>query len=225
METQNIHTESNTSETISRDTLISLYMEEVLNEGKVPSSVYKFCKDKNFTESEFYTFFGSFESLQMEIWNSFYSQTIELVNKDEGYQSFTNREKMLTFFYTFFEILTLNRSYILLALKENRDMLRNLKQLKGLRLNIREFAASLIEQRNEEKNLKVLKHSPSIFSEGAWFQTLYLLKFWKDDNSPSFEKTDIAIEKSVHAIFDVFDTNPFESIIDFGKFLWKENKF
>ena len=92
-------------------------------------------------------------------------------------------------------------------------------------MNVKEFAATLIEQKNEEKNLKVLKHSPTIFSEGAWLQTLYLIKFWMNDNSPSFEKTDIAIEKSVHAIFDMFDTKPLESIIDFGKFLWKENKF
>ena len=44
-----------------------------------------------------------------------------------------------------------------------------------------------------------------------------------DDNSPAFEKTDVAIEKSVKAIFDVFETTPLESILDFGKFLVKEN--
>ena len=43
------------------------------------------------------------------------------------------------------------------------------------------------------------------------------------DNSPGFEKTDVAIEKSVNAIFDIFETTPLESIIDFGKFLFKEN--
>ena len=43
-----------------------------------------------------------------------------------------------------------------------------------------------------------------------------------DDTSKGFEKTDVAIEKSVRVIFDVFETTPLESIIDFGKFLWKE---
>ena len=42
------------------------------------------------------------------------------------------------------------------------------------------------------------------------------------DNSPGFEKTDMVIEKSVRAIFDIFETTPLESVIDFGKFLWKE---
>lgn len=50
-------------------------------------------------------------------------------------------------------------------------------------------------------------------------QFLFLLKFWIDDQSPAFEKTDVAIEKSVTVIFDVFETTPLDSILDFGKFL------
>jgi tetracycline repressor-like protein len=48
------------------------------------------------------------------------------------------------------------------------------------------------------------------------------MKFWIDDTSPSFEKTDIYIEKSVQASFDLIDTTPLKSLIDFGKFLYKE---
>jgi hypothetical protein len=51
---------------------------------------------------------------------------------------------------------------------------------------------------------------------------MFLLKFWIDDSSAEFEKTDIAIEKSVNTIFDVFDNTPLEQVIDFGKFLYKE---
>ena len=52
---------------------------------------------------------------------------------------------------------------------------------------------------------------------------VFLLKFWMEDDSAGFEKTYLAIEKSVNTIFDVFDNTPLESIIDFGKFLFKEN--
>jgi hypothetical protein len=135
---------------------------------------------------------------------------------------YSNQEKMLTFFYTFFELLTLNRSYVLFTLKEHKNMMKNLSQLKGLRKDIKHFAATLIRENNEDKKLKILKQSVTIFSEGAWLQTLFLIKYWMDDNSAGFENTDIAIEKSVRAIFDVFDTQPLESVLDFGKFLWKE---
>ena len=43
-----------------------------------------------------------------------------------------------------------------------------------------------------------------------------------DDTSSSFEKTDIFIEKSVHASFDIINTTPVKSFIDLGKFLLKE---
>lgn len=52
---------------------------------------------------------------------------------------------------------------------------------------------------------------------------MFKLKYWMEDNSARFEKTDVAIEKSVNAIFDVFNTTPLESVLDFGKFLFKEN--
>ena len=50
----------------------------------------------------------------------------------------------------------------------------------------------------------------------------FLLKFWVEDTSESFEKTDQAIEKSVQTAFDVFDNTPLSALLDFGKFLWKE---
>ena len=59
-----------------------------------------------------------------------------------------------------------------------------------------------------------MSHTPS--------KLLFLLKFWMDDSSPSFEKTDMAIEKSVQTVFELFDNTPLDSVIDFGKFLWNE---
>lgn len=206
----------------SKDAIISLYMNYVLEEERTPKSVYKFCKSNNFTEEEFYKHFGSFENLQKEVWNSFYKNSMTLANNSAEYEAFSNQEKMLTFFYTFFENLTANRSYVLFALKEHKDMMKNLNQLKGLRRHIKQFASELIEDKNDEKQFKILKQPVSIFSEGAWLQTLFILKFWMEDSSPSFEKTDVVIEKSVRAIFDVFETTPLESVLDFGKFLWKE---
>ena len=74
-----------------------------------------------------------------------------------------------------------------------------------------------------QKQSRFTKHPEALFSEGAWVQLLFLLKFWMEDKSAGFEKTDMAIEKSVHTVFELFDNTPLDSIIDFGKFLWKEN--
>ena len=207
---------------VTKEKIISHYMEYVLENEKMPGTVYKFCKDNNFTEDQFYEFFGSFKGLQMEIWNLFYENAIGLIEKSPEYDAFTNREKLLTFYFTFFELLTANRSYILFALPGNEGMMKSLEQLKGLRRRIKGFATGLIREANDEKQLKVLKQSETVFSEAAWVQFVFLLKFWMDDNSPKFESTDVAIEKSVNTVFDVFDNTPLERVLDLGKFLWKE---
>ena len=129
---------------------------------------------------------------------------------------------MLTFFYAFFELLTLNRSYVLFALKEEEPSLKNLSQLSGLRGGFLEYAGGLVADSNEDKTSRITRQSPRLYSEGAWLQMLFLLRFWMKDDSAGFEKTDMAIEKSVNTIFDIFDNTPLESVLDFGKFLFKE---
>lgn len=206
-----------------KDAIVKQYMEFVLEAGEVPASVYAFARAIKIKESDFYEHFGSLRGLQKEVWNAFYDHTMKLLQKNEAFLGYGNREKMLSFFYTFFELLALNRSYVLFALDGRTNMLKSLEQLKGLRKRVRAFATELIDEGNADKQLRITQHNPKVFAEGAWLQTLFLLKFWMEDESAGFEKTDLAIEKSVNTIFDVFDNTPLESIIDFGKFLFKEN--
>ena len=208
---------------IGRDELIRQYMEFVLEADRVPLSVYKFAKAINVEESEFYAHFGSISGIQKAVWTAFYDHSLAAMEKNKDYNGYSNRDKMLSFFYTFFELLGLNRSYVLFALNEQSNTLKNLEQLKGLRKKVKAFATDLIEEGNADKQLRFTQYNPAVFSEGAWVQTLFLLKFWMEDDSAGFEKTDMAIEKSVNTIFDVFDNTPLESLIDFGKFLFKEN--
>lgn len=108
------------------------------------------------------------------------------------------------------------------SLKENKEGLKNLKGLKQFRNHFKDFIVTIMETENSEMKEKLAKVTKPIFSEGAWIQFLFLLKFWMDDTSKSFEKTDILIEKSVNTIVDLLDTKPLESLFDLGKFLWKE---
>lgn len=199
---------------------ITHFMEFVLENGTLPATVYKFCKETNTKEKEFYVHFGSIKGIQGAIWESFYDHTLDLLSKNKEYSSYENKEKLLSFFYTFFELLTLNRSYVLFSL-DNGRISDKMAQLSGLRRKVKGFANDLIQEANDEKS-KISQRNPAIFSEGAWWHFLFILKFWADDNSAGFEKTDVAIEKSINTIFDLFENTPLESIIDFGKFLYHE---
>src|SRR5680860_1325107 len=107
--------------------------------------------------------------------------TEDLLLENKEYEGFSNKDKMLSFFYTFFEMLTLNRSYVLFTLREDRGMMKNMQQLKGLRGHIKGFATGLIDDGNVDKNSKLTQHNPFIFSEGTWLQFLFVLKFWMKD--------------------------------------------
>jgi len=207
---------------MTRQDLITVYMEYVLEHEQTPRSVYKFAKEHDMTEAEFYDLFGSFDGLRREIWNTFFSMSMDALKKTEDYEHYSNREKMLSFFFTFFELLTLNRSYVLYTLGGKQDRMAIMDELKGLRRHVKKFAKELIQDRNDSKSNILLERSERVYSEGAWVQMVFLLKFWMDDDSRGFEKTDMAIEKSVNTIFDVFDNTPLDSVLDFGKFIWKE---
>lgn len=214
-------TKKTTTAKDTRTDIISAYMEHVLLEGN-PKSVFSFCKHHKLEEAEFYQHFGSIESLKKTIWVDFYLHVENLLLKNEEFSTYTSREKLLTFYFTFFEMLTANRSYVLFVLDEEQHAFKNLQQLSKLRSKIKDFGTELVENDNEGKQLKIVKKPVAIVSEAVWLQFVFLLKFWKDDESAGFEKTDVAIEKSVNTVFDVFDNTPLENIIDLGKFLWKE---
>ncbi len=213
-----------TKKKITKNDVIALYMEYVLENEHFPKSVYKFCKETKIEEPTFYQFFGSLEGLQKTIWDTFFVMTMDLSHKNKEYENYSAKEKVLTFFYTFFELLTANRSYVLFTLQYHQglEQLKNISQLRSLRGHIKEFASDLIQEENDTKQFKFTKNPVQLFSEGTWLQFLFLLKFWMKDDSIGFEKTDVAIEKSVNTIFDVFDTTPLDNVIDFGKFLWQE---
>lgn len=202
--------------------IISIYMNDVLEKNAEPTNVFLFCKNNAIEESDFYAFFGSFDSVKQTVWVKFFENAKATIEKEAAFETYSDKNKLLTLYFTLFELLTLNRSYVLFSLHENKEGLKNLKNLKKFRNHFKAFIVTIIESNTSAKNDKVGKVTQPVFAEGAWLQFLFLLKFWMDDTSKSFEKTDILIEKSVNTVVDLLDTKPLESLFDLGKFLWKE---
>ena len=101
-------------------------------------------------------------------------------------------------------------------------MIKSLTTLSELRKVFKSYINSLDIETLDIKDEKIVKLQDTTLQESAWFQLLVTIKFWMDDTSSSFEKTDIFIEKSVNASFDLMDIKPLKSLFDLGKFMWKE---
>lgn len=207
---------------ISDQNIISYYMDYVLEHGEQPKSVYIFAKANNFEESKFYEHFGSFEAIEKHILRAFLENTLNILNDSADYQLFDARNKLLSFYFTFFENLTANRSYVLFALDQYKMRMKGLKVLSELKKGFTHYIDSLDIETLDIREERINKLQRRAMGESAWLQLLLTLKFWMDDTSPSFEKTDILIEKSVNTSFDILNIAPLKSVIDLGKFLFKE---
>jgi len=207
---------------LSQNTIVQLYMDYVLEHNHPPKSIYTFSKSNGFEEADFYQFFANFEVLESAIFSLFFTNTLNTLETSKDYPTYDSRNQLLSFYFTFFENLTANRSYVVYALNESSNQLENLKKLKGLRSKFLNYIDQLDIEVLQIKNKQLEQIKDSIVQETYWIQLMLTLKFWLDDTSTSFEKTDIFIEKSINASFDLINISPLKSFVDFGKFLIKE---
>ncbi len=208
---------------ITQDLLIEWYMDDILSEKNSINTVYAFAKKHNFEESKFYTFFSGFEHLEKRIFGILGTKALELISADVDFIHGDSRHKTLSFYYTFFELLTANRSFVELRLKNSSNKLDALKSLSVLKDVYTTFITSLEIQKFDLKNETLNKIQNKGYKESAWAQLLFTIQFWLNDSSPNFEKTDLLIEKSIRAAFDLAETTPLNSVFDFAKFIYKEN--
>ncbi|MEQ9063638.1 MAG: TetR family transcriptional regulator C-terminal domain-containing protein [Vicingaceae bacterium] len=206
---------------VSTNDILSSYMNLVLA-GKKPDSMYEFATSLGIKESELYEHYTSFTSIEKGVFEWFFDHTHELLLKDDQYSGYNAKNKLLSFYFTFFEIMTANRSYVISVLNSHKNEMESLRSLSLLRIKFKKYVDLLDIDTLDTKRLSLEKIKQEGLTAIAWSQLLTAIKFWSHDTSPKFEKTDLYIEKSLNASFDLIDIRPLESLIDLGKFLFKE---
>ena len=208
---------------INKEKLLSLYGDYILSNGEKPKNIYLFAKENDFEEENFYQYFSGFEQIEKEILNHFFTKSLELCEQTENWNEMTSKEKLLNLHFTFFENLTMNRSLVLMILGETKR--KEWIILQELRKNFLEFTKQLTFENLEilEKAKESIKNfNEKTREEALWLHFISIIEFWKKDQSPSFEKTDLYIEKTIDTGFEFINNEPLKKIMDLGKFLWKE---
>ena len=213
---------------MNKDKIRKEYIDYVLEHGTQPQSVFAFCKKLKIKEADFYDDFSSFAQIESEVWKSMFREALSEAESEDIYQTYSAREKMLAVLYTWIEVLKKNRSYILKAyesLEKPVYMKRNV-QFTDFKFTFYDFANEILLEARENQELEnrpipqLMKRYPDLF----WAKTLYILDFWVNDISKSFEKTDTMIEKSVNTVFDLLARSPIDSLLDLGKFIFQNRK-
>lgn len=205
----------------SAEKIESAYTHYLLTEGKPPASVYKFCLDLGIKENDFYSKYGSFDAIDNQIWKSFIDKTIARLQSDESFTAFSVREKILAFYYTLFEELKANRSYVLFHLHPFKKLEFTPSYLKEFRKSFELFFEGILNEGKGNGEVATRPFLDKRYPQLFWFHLGFILLFWKEDNSADFEKTDAAIEKSVNLAFDLVGKGALDSAIDFAKFMYQ----
>ncbi len=198
------------------------YRAYIASHGKRPKSVYAFVEGQAFSEQEFYQLFNSFEALEADIWHDFFQHALDKMQGEEVYQQYSGREKMLSFYFTLVEILKAHRSFVSFFFQmrnKRRVSFDGLKSFKRFREGYLDFVRDLLLEAGDTGEILMRPVIGDRYAELLWPQTFFVLKFWVEDNSDNFERTDAAIEKVVNLSFDLMSKTPLDSAFDFAKFV------
>jgi hypothetical protein len=197
------------------------YIDYVLTEGHQPQSVYIFAKKNKMAEAEFYQFFGSFDAIEQNMWTGFAQDTITEIKAQEVWAEYSSREKALSFFYAFFELVKGSRSFAVYSINKQPKGFTTPKVFESLKELFENFAESIINEGIETSELSDRKFFSKKYKDALWIQFVFVLNFWINDSSAGFEKTDEAIEKGINVTFDLFQRSPIDNLLEYGKFLAK----
>ncbi|RZK81318.1 MAG: TetR/AcrR family transcriptional regulator, partial [Pedobacter sp.] len=177
------------------------YIDYVLTNDEKPKSVYSFSKKLKIAETDFYEFFASFESIEKLIWVELTVETIDTLQQQEQWEQYSSREKILSFFYSYVEVLKKQRSFVKYSLKPKG--FNTPEVLSGVKPIFENFADQVINEGLENGELADRKFFSKRYKDALWLQYAFIVKFWVDDDSQGFEKTDEAIEKGINVTFDL----------------------
>ena len=207
---------------ISRDDIFTIYMEYVIKNEEKPLEISDFCKEVKINEDDFLAYFSSLKKVEKAIFKELFLNSIDVLNESEEFATFDNKNKLISLYFTFFENLTLNREFVLISLKGCKNQYHSFSTLSSLKKSFIHFVddLKLSESIIPVEGLENIQQK--FINQSLWFQLFFTIKFWMDDTSESFEKTDIFIEKSINTSFELLENKFLKNAFDLGKFVYKE---
>ncbi len=207
------------------ETIENAYIDYVLTHNEDPKSVFDFAKKLQLTETEFYKYFSSFAAIKKTIWNDITLEAIDEVKLQPTWVSYNSREKMLSFFYAYIELLKSQRSFIIYCFSNKKTKISTPVFLDGAKELFLDFSEEVLNEGLASGELADRKFFSKKYKDGLWIQLAFILNFWIDDDSDGFEKTDEAIERGLQLTFDLFQRSPLDQIFEYSKFLARSSKF
>lgn len=201
-----------------KQTLEDAYWEFTLLHEGPPKSVFALCKHFKLKEADFYRQYASLDALENRFWESNLLAVTQAIEADEDYASYPNKQKLLAFYYTFFEHILPYRSRYLARFPRKLGSC-TAKRLRLMENAFAEFIGTLDVAEDAHGSMPKLSGLQKLEKKGLWLHFLSVIRFYLGDESSAFADTDALIEKSVNLAWDVKEANVLNGAFDLLRFL------
>ena len=200
--------------------IIQAYKELSLESSRFPVSINAVCERAEVERPVFHKHFVGLATVQEAIWQGFFMSTINSIEASEVYAEYMVREKLLAFYFTFFEVVSDDRAFVELFSEQMGVWNYNPRCLMGMKPLFLAFLTELVEEGKEVEEVAERYVMGGDYPGWHWPQFLYLVNFWLGDKSEGYARTDQAVEKAVNFGFDVMGRNVLDSAFDLARFLF-----
>jgi AcrR family transcriptional regulator len=202
-----------------RDIIIEKYLEIFREKPQKLVTIPYLCSKIPIQEKEFYDWFSSMEDLDTQVLADAMQKVAISIENTQEWAEYSARERLLAYYFTLFESFTNIRSFLV---DKSINQVTWQKYLTPARKEaIRNFR-KILAHGISSGEIQTRGLSADRYADSLWLAFRGLLQFWLKDSSLRFEKTDAAIEKTVHTLFDIMSRNFLDSALDLGKFMWQE---
>lgn len=197
--------------------IIDLYKQLVVEDKIKKMTVFSFCKALDISEADFYKHFSSLDAIGRKIWTAYADEVISALKQSETYQSYSAREKILAYFFTFFENAVKDRTFI------GKTYL-NFSLLRGYQRKFRTHMAEVIQEGVIADEIQS-RHLENLYLDVLWGIHWGMIQFWLNDESEGFEDTEKAIETYLRIPLELMGQNVLDSAYEALRFTLNRFKF
>ncbi len=163
------------------------------------------------TEGEFYAAYPTPEACGRAAWVDLYDQVWARISTSATFQSYSTRERMLAYNFTFFEVAPADRSFIS-ATHGRHDLTADYRE-RFLALH-----TDWVQEGVAADELRERLSLSGLYPQLLWGLHQRLIDFWVGDTSEQFMQTEKAIEIYSKLPLEFMGTNILDSAFESAKF-------
>lgn len=190
--------------------IIEVYRSMLIS-GEEEINSYTIAKKAEITEKEFFELFSTADDVGRKIWTNLGDSVIEALSGSELYNSYPPRQKILSYYFTFFEVALNERTFI-------ERTWNNGKLTRAYKDKFKIFIGDIVQEGIANEDIKERLSLSNYYPEALWELHQKLVGFWLKDSSDKFVETEKAIEMFSRIPLELMGPNLLDSVFETVKF-------